>query len=327
MILSGSRKKNGRQCPTRDYWCYVRDFIPQKKRLPLMTGSAVHTGLHVWYREGSMAAGIQAAEALYREEAGDSLFTEEVELIEKEIASCERMLSGYELQYPTEPWGLARPEMSFRVALGEECWNCHRPYDDLTGYADATNEYVDKICCLTCSVPIHFLSGQIDLIMPWKNRMWMLETKTAKQVSSNYLAAFSRSDQIVGYLYGLSKSLNQEISGCVVNIIKKTVAPQYYREPHLYSQVQKKQFVRDTIDFCNDVERWAVQKYWPKYNDDCYRFGQCPYIGLCNMFKHEPDILDEELYSMGFVKRNLRYCDPGFEDIKEVECKVERPLI
>ncbi len=310
MIINSSRRHRVCNCPMSYYWTYIRNVIPEQKYIPFMTGSAVHAGLAEWYTTWQEGQACMAMELNYRSELGDEPIAERDELIEKEIDLGRRMIEGYAKQYPTEDWSLERPEQIFKAVLGDACYRCGVVFQpDLS----KPNEDLAKLCCPECGSPIDFTIGKADLLVSWKNDLWFVEHKTAKQAGATYMQAFSRAHQTVGYVTQASKALNLKVRGVIINVLKKTKVSDYTRDIFVYSEATKARWALDTRLVCNAIRQYTGENQWPQYTEACYRFGKCAYNPLCEL--NQPDMSTGQILPMGYINRIVDYGDAAY--IKE----------
>lgn len=314
MIINSSRGHTARSCPAKYCLNYELNIVPKKKAVPLMTGGAVHVGLAGWYASGNIDIALGMFEGKYREETKGFWIGEEQEIVEKEIAYGKYMLREYAKQYPSEHWEMARPESKFKVVLGEHCYVCEAPYDRQwqLDVKKMPNELASQSECLTCGAPIHILVGTADLLVTWKGGLWIVEHKTTKQAASNWIESFQRATQPSAYVYGMSKSLGHRVKGVLLNALKKTKVPDYIRDIFLRSAKQLNWFVKDTIEICNDIIRWKAQGWWQQYTEECYHWGRCPYIPLCNRYEEYHTIPLEEILPLGYEIREPDYGDAQY---------------
>lgn len=313
MIVNSSRMHTGRSCPCKYCINYKLGIVPKKKAVPLMTGGSVHVGLAGWYASGDPDIPLGMFEGKYRSETKDFWIGEEQEVVEKEIEYGKYMLAEYFKQYPTEPWEMARPESKFKVILGEACWKCEEPYAWAQKMIDTTaNSELAKLVCPHCGAPVHLLVGTADLVVSWKGHLWIVEHKTTKQGSSTWIESFKRGTQAMAYVYGISKQLNYRIKGLILNYLKKTKVPEFGRDIFMYEPNQLVQFVKDSIAYCNDTIRWEKEGHWQQYTEECYHWGRCPYIPICNMYKNPLDLDMKLIWSMGYEQKEPDYGDEAY---------------
>lgn len=317
MIINSSRMHTARSCPGKYCINYDLNIVPKKKSVPLMTGGAVHVGLAGWYASGDIEIACKMFEGKYRSETKDFWIGEEQEVVEKEIKYGKYMLEEYAKQYPTEHWELAKPESKFKVVLGEHCWWCKAPwkFDQRAAVKDLSNEELSRLRCTECHSPVHLLVGTSDLVVTWKGGLWIIEHKTTKQGASNWIESFQRATQPSAYVYGTSKSLNHRVKGIMLNALKKTKVPDYIRDIFIRSAKSLDWFVKDSIAICNDIIRWKQEGWWQQFTEECYRWGRCPYVPICNKYEEYQSIDIAEILPLGYEIREPDYGDEQF--IKE----------
>lgn len=103
------------------------------------------------------------------------------------------------------------------VVLGEICYRCGDAYP-------AVNDPEQLLLCPKCATEINHWVFRIDLAV---NRgehhptVQIIDHKTTSSLGENYLLQWHNSFQLWGYCYGYQKQSGLEVSGYLVNIIRK----------------------------------------------------------------------------------------------------------
>ncbi len=325
MIINSSRLGTF-ECETKYLWTYELNITSKRKAIPLMTGGAVHEGLHVWRLTGDVEKAKQAMEKMYREEAGNVVLGEQQEIIEKEIEMSRRMLHEYSIEYPTEAWEFTRPEQKFKVLLGDHCLKCGTEYpkhSEIKELLARSNKEVSVLKCRdlytsnrVCDEPVHVLLGRVDAVVMWKGKMWNLESKTTKSAASNWIQSFSRDRQTGLYVYGMSKELGVKIAGTILDYLKKTKIPQFGRQLFMRANASINKAVSDCLTTVGYIEKLRKTGNYRQNTSECYRWKACPFIPLCEKFGDPKEIPLDEILPLGFERRKPDYGDPSFIEEK-----------
>lgn len=165
--------------------------------------------------------------------------------------------------------------------------------------------------------PIIF-TGKIDLGVIMDHMPWILDFKTTGWRLDKVIMEANRSPQLVGYSYAGAKVLDFKPSGCLLSfsyvISRKSPKTGEYgstnyefrRVPQIYTPGDISAWKLSFIDTCREILYHTEQNYWPESFDNCFDYGRCPYLPLCQ--QHVPfedlnlegyrvkfwDVLDEE---------------------------------
>ena len=166
------------------------------------------------------------------------------------------------------------------------------------------NEAEDKM--LSKLPPIIF-TGKIDLCVKMDHMNWIWDFKTTGWILDQVISKSNRSPQLIGYTYASKHVLDFESSGCLCSFAyigssksKKTgdwgnVRFDFRRVPQLYTEEDIAAWKLSFIDTCVDIKRSMEENLWTESFDNCYQYGACPYLRLCQ--QHIPF---EELNLEGF---------------------------
>jgi len=167
-----------------------------------------------------------------------------------------RLVRTYsEEQIPKDDFVVLQVETPFAVVLGEICYKCGEPYPQIQ--TPVTGPFFDV--CAECGAAVHHWVGRIDMAVNRRGGLKIVDHKTAKSVSDNYLASWHTSMQLVGYAYGYGKALGTAVTGYGVNILRKlkTVGTerQHFKQCPACRNGKKKRLSCGECNFTGKVEK------------------------------------------------------------------------
>lgn len=178
----------------------------------LAFGSAGHEWLGTYYLDGSLAQQHEAFEQTYRK-LGNPLNMDE---FEPHLDMGHRLIDAYAVRnYILDDFAVVQVESQFVVPIGSKCSNCG------TNYTWRPDHTVQLPVCERCYLPIFWLVGRADLIVTRKDRLVVIDHKTAKGVSKNTMDAWGHDFGMIGYCYGVERTTGLRVAKFGMNVIKK----------------------------------------------------------------------------------------------------------
>lgn len=171
---------------------------------------------------------------------------------------------------------------------------------------------------LLSRLPPIIFTGKIDLGIRMDNMNWLLDFKTTGWILNQVILKANRSPQLLGYSYAGKHVLDFEPVGCLCSFAylgssksKVTgnwgkVRFDFRRVPQLYTDEDIVAWKLSFIDTCLDITRTEEDNLWTQSFDNCYQYGACPYLKLCQQhvpfedlnlegFHEDPwDVLEED---------------------------------
>ena len=157
------------------------------------------------------------------------------------------------------------------------------------------NKVEEKI--LSKLPPLTF-TGKIDLCVRMDKVNWLLDFKTTGWILDRVIAQANRSPQLLGYSYAGDKVLDFKPTGCLCSFAysgasrsRKTgdwgkTRIDFRRVPQLYTDGDIQAWKLSFIDTAREIYHHTQEDYWPESFDNCYQYGACPYLKLCQ--QHVP---------------------------------------
>ncbi len=140
--------------------------------------------------------------------------------------------------------------------------------------------------------PIVF-TGRIDLSVEMDYQKWIWDFKTTGWILDQVIAKANRSPQLIGYSYAGERVLDFKPNGCLASFAyigayksKKTgeygdTKFDFRRVPQIYTQGDIAAWKTSFIDTVREIHFSMENNVWPESFDNCYQYGQCPYLRLC----------------------------------------------
>ena len=173
---------------------------------------------------------------------------------------------------------------------------------------EAENELEDRL--LSKLPPITF-TGRIDLQIEMDYSYWILDFKTTGWILDQVIAKANRSPQFIGYSYAGAKVLNFKPIGCLASFAytgasksRKTgeygdTRYDFRRVPQIYTSGDIEAWKLSLIDTAREIQFCKDNDYWPESFDNCFQYGPCQYLRLCQQHM-EVEQLNTEGFKVEF---------------------------
>lgn len=227
-IWTHSRIKARMNCPMLEHLRYSEELVPIRRKEALTVGTAVHKGIETWSVEKALATFDEIIPA-------DQAEADDLEIAK---ATVEGMLTGYFRRF--EPFADHTPEKEFEIPLLLDIGKKSRK---------------------------HYLAGKIDDIVHRKDGDWVVEYKTASQLTGAYFDRLYVDEQITMYCYAL-KRLGMNPVGVIYRVIRKpTIRPRKGESVAQYTQ-------RVTQDYLDRPEFYYFEQMLYRTQDDLRAFEE-----------------------------------------------------
>jgi len=155
---------------------------------------------------------------------------------------------------------------------------------------------------LLTNLPPIIFTGKIDLQVKMDNIPWIFDFKTTGWWLDKVTMQANRSPQLIGYSYAGKKVLNFEPQGCLCSFAylgasksKSTGAYgktrfQFRRVPQIFSQGDIDAWKISFIDTAREIHFATQENLWPESFDNCYQYGACSYLKLCQQHCEVEDL-------------------------------------
>ncbi|MBC8466068.1 PD-(D/E)XK nuclease family protein [bacterium] len=257
-ILTYSSIKLFQSCRWKYNQRYNNNLTPFKEKDVLYLGSVWHSVLEIWYGPGDYDSQIEKAIALIDKSFPDYLTDAKQK---QNWHLCHAMFQGYINRYPEEDFKPLGLEMEFVIPI----------INPLTGRSSRTFELRGKV------------DGLVQLTQ--SGELFLLEHKTAAQVSTDYIERLPFDFQINLYAMALSRFLKLKISGVIYNVIRKAKLKQSEGETEEQYEIRKAELIRKSKSGKTSAKRKMPEsdeiyrkRLIDKYNDTEMYYREVLYL-------------------------------------------------
>jgi hypothetical protein len=309
IILDNTKRSTFRQCKRRYYYQHLNGLQSNYGSTAIRYGVCWHgiqEGFHNWIlvngwpSDGStlMAAlsqGLELGKAKWDKESATKLYNEDYKNFNTAVSAFNAYLDFF-----------TDDKTYLKILSTETKFECP---------IEAENELEERL--LKLLPPIVF-TGRIDLCVEMDFQKWIWDFKTTGWILDQVIAKANRSPQLIGYSYAGEKVLDFKPAGCLASFAyigasKSRTTGEYgnprfdfRRVPQIYTQGDIDAWKISFIDTCREIYMSMDRDLWPESFDNCYQYGTCPYLKLCN--QHTP-----------FEDLNLEGFHEEFWDVLEEE--------
>ena len=266
--IDHSRRSCATACLRKYYYQYVRNLSPEHGSTALRYGSTWHAFLDGYYSskmaggtadENYTAAYTQAKDTWERESALQTFFDDY-----RTFENCAKSFIEYNSFYAND-------------------------------FAQLEVTAIEKAFCI--EFKDYYFEGKLDLQVLMGGLSWLMEHKTTGQHLSMQTSRLSRAPQTIGY-WAAQKILGIEGEGAIINLahlsaIKSKVTGEYgkpkiefTRSPQIYTQHDINDWKTQFDHEVDRILRCMDSDIWPKNFDNCYQYGQCSFLNICD--QHRP---------------------------------------
>jgi hypothetical protein len=337
MTFNISRKKTA-ICWQRAFKRYHQNLVAPRS-MALVDGGCFHLGIaEELAKQSSLQVGLSAIsqkttnseetmlQSFEQEVSKSSILPEQSYIIDDNRELLKELLRVAKEGWATEQYQVIQPECKFEVELpnsshycifkhwmdtqGVEHWE-PPPYELIQSGSvrsphsrENSQKSTDWWKPCKCSTS-HTLKGTTDVIVAWKNTIWLVDWKTTAISGAQFWDQWHLDEQMTAYLYGIWKKLSVRPSGFVINALIKPSAAQvsnwnkkrksgdalgikdyirYEREAFLRSEEDLLRFEKEAVEFCNEWE-WRITgggfRMSPGTNTCMMYNRKCDYYQAC----------------------------------------------
>ena len=276
-------------CRKRCAWRHIHGLAPVEKNTNLAFGSLIHNCLETWYQHHDFAKVLTCINQNYPNHLSD-----ETERRNWQLAVA--MMRGYVKRYEPEPFEVIALEKTFQGNI----------VNPATGGTSRT----------------FTIAGKVDGIVKIDGEYWLLEHKTASQLTGQYIDRLWSDFQVTLYAWYIEQCLKTKLTGVIYNVLIKSRIKQKkgegdstfqerlyakYQQPDMFHResllISRNQFERLRYDLWELTQQFLSARRrgtWHQNTESCYPIGrsQCPYIPLCradgnlnlvgSLYEHQP---------------------------------------
>ena len=289
MVLDNTKRSTFCQCKAKYYLQHIKGLQPDYGSTALRYGSTWHAIQEGYYRwiikngwpkdhEEFMAAlssGLTLGKEKWDAETKKKTFIDDYRNFNTAVDAFQEYLTFF-----------ADDKNYMEILATESKFECP---------IEPENEAEDK---LLSKLPPIIFTGKIDLMLRMDHINWLLDFKTTGWILNQVITKANRSPQLLGYSYAANHTLDMEVDGCLGSFAyvgatksKKTedwgkVRLDYRRVPQVYTVGDIAAWKMSFIDTCREIQTATKEDLWVQSFDNCYQYGRCSYLNLCN--QHVP---------------------------------------
>jgi hypothetical protein len=279
--LNQSRVQTFLRCHRKYGWFYQEQLTPDRPQYALSFGTATHSVLAA-VKAGKLkeADMVKHFISVFKKQMPAKPMPGDQAIIDEHIDLAIRMLPAYYDAYrnETNPWKAIGLEVAGRVEVG-------------TG----TNV---------------FLIFRTDELALQDKMLWIVDHKTAARLDPRDMLKYEMDLQMTAYVYAVTKHLKARCAGVIVNVLVKTMVPQFHRERFIRTDEDLAEFEEEFVEIAREIklrhkrveeegENWKTVFY--KNTNECFSYGTCYFRDLCQR--------DTETRRLAFIKRGVDYVD------------------
>jgi len=237
-ILTYSALRQFQNCRRKYHLRYNEYLVPLKADEILYLGSVWHSVMELWYSEGERDAKLQAI----RELIDQSFPGRVVDPAQKrDWHLCHAMFDGYRVRYPEEDFQILTVEQEFSIPI----------INPATSRSSRTFE----------------LRGKVDGLAQMRDtrELFLLEHKSAAQITGDYIERLPSDFQINLYSMALSRFLKRKISGVIYNVTRKASLRQSVSETGEQFEMRKAELIQKS-----KTGKTSAKRKMPE-TDDAFR--------------------------------------------------------
>lgn len=260
------------RCPRYYYFRHVLHLSGRGAKIAAQFGIGIHDGFDVHYRGGTLEEMYEAFHSAFDGE-GDKYRTPEIGRF---------ILEYYHMNYPLEesPFTVVHVEQGFEIILGKD----------------------------QAGDPLHYY-GRMDLIALLADYgIIVIDHKTTTIMSDAYMESKDPNRQFTGYIIAADEYYD-EVYGAMINgigIPRVTIKdgikdPDIRRELTTRADVEKAEWVNDTLHLVSSIDNCAANGIWPESAPNACRKWNipCTYTSLC---RQKRPLSKVRIYSSEFVE-------------------------
>jgi len=289
LILDNTKRSTFRQCKMKYYLQHVKGWQSDYGSTAILYGVVWHgiqEGYHNWVKEhgwpkapdehmAALTAGLELGKKKWDSERKKKTFVDDYKNFNTAVAAFAAYLAFFE-----------QDKDYIKIISTETKFECPMLPD---------SELEERV--LSKLPPVIF-TGKIDLSVEMDSQKWMFDFKTTGWILDQVIAKANRSPQFIGYSYAGDKVLDFKPNGCLasfhyVGAYKSKKTGEYgeskfdfKRVPQIYTAGDIAAWKLSFIDTCKDIYYAMQYDFWPESFDNCYQYGACPYLRICQ--QHRP---------------------------------------
>jgi hypothetical protein len=269
-------------CPAKYDLRIRQGWSTRHKSGALGFGGALHAGMAVWYKTGSLELALLEIHNRWPEGIPvDDFRTKE---------KCITVMIEYTRHYPSEAFSVVGAadgnpmiEVPFTIDLERRipfCSKCMKAQKWDATHCDACGEELE---------PIEY-GGIFDGLIEFSRQVFVLEHKSTSVMGPSYFNQFKPNNQISGYIWAGGELSGKDVAGAMVNAIGvyKSGATKFDREITSRSPLAIGTWKRNVQSVCAEIKYHEVTGHWPLRTNACTLYGLCEFHSV-HVLEHEAE--------------------------------------
>ena len=127
--------------------------------------------------------------------------------------------------------------------------------------------------------------GKLDKMVKFAGGVYIKDRKTTKnELSTKYFAQFSPNGQVSQYTLAGQVVFGEPVKGLIIEGIQiGTTFARFRRAKIDRPKAVLDEWLRDQGEWLMQIERWALDGYWPQNDAACSLYGGCEFRSICGM--------------------------------------------
>lgn len=268
-------------CPSKYELRMRQGWTTRGKSGALGFGGAIHLGLAVWHKTGSLEQALIAINDGWPSDLPiDDFRTKE---------KCITTMIEYTKNYPSEGFTVVGApenpmiEVAFTIEMGLSIPYCTK--------CSLETHWEAKVCpnCATELEPIEY-GGIFDGLIEFSNHVFILEHKSTSVLGGSYFNQFKPNNQVCGYIWAASQLSGKKVDGALINAIGvyKAGATKFERKMTSRSDVAIAEWKRSVQATCAEIKHHERTGLWPMRTQACTLYGLCEFHAVHSL-EHEKE--------------------------------------
>lgn len=284
IILDNTKRSMFRQCKKKYFYSVLHGLQSNYGSTAIRYGVCWHgiqEGYHTWVKNNgwpveskdlilAMTAGLELGKNKWEKESEKKIFNDDYKNFNTAVEAFNEYLQFF-----------ADDKNYLKIINTEKKFEC---------LIEAENELE---AMMMRELPPIIFTGRIDLCVEMDYMKWIFDFKTTGWILDQVIAKANRSPQLLGYSYAGDKVLDFKPAGCLCSFAfigatksRKTgeyggVRFNFRRVPQIYTQGDINAWKLSFIDTCREILFCTENNFWPESFDNCYQYGACSYLRLC----------------------------------------------
>lgn len=274
LVIDNTKRTQLVDCPEKYRWRFIEHLDSEIGKPKLRYGIALHSAKESFYQHVKERGWFDLDKAIFTSyQAGSDSFDKET--------------SKYPTWYPTH---LTKD----CLILGLSEFYARYNHLDQVNMVVLHTERKFNIVMNHAYTGEFIFAGKIDMEVTLSGQHFIVDHKSTSNTIAYQLERLNRSPQFMGYQYA-AEAIGREITGCLIQMdyVSKTKSGIKYdfgRGIQIFQPHEIEDWRLTLVNSVRNLKRFLKDGYFPRETQNCFKFGECPYLRLCRAAK--PNIED-----------------------------------